>query len=144
MMPSLPLIIMLCHLLSVGWLSWISILFGLWLFTLTLHNLVLSSPWCYLSTLFLVSHALSFLQSFLQVIIFVYHFVWLNVQKYWSFRFFIVAISDLLEVVISRTSSLLLCAVHDILIILLGIHISNTSSLFWIAFVNVHVSEPIE
>ena len=45
--------------------------------------------------------------------------------KYWSFLFFIVVISDLLEIVISRTSSLLLCSVHDILIILLYIHISN-------------------
>ena len=57
-------------------------------------------------------------------------FCLIQCPKYWSFLFFIVIMSDLLEIVISRTSSFLLCSVHDILIILLYIHISNASSLF--------------
>ena len=57
-------------------------------------------------------------------------FCLIKCPKYWSFLFFIVTITDLLEIVISRTSSLLLCSCHDILIILLYIQISNASSLF--------------
>ena len=56
-------------------------------------------------------------------------FCLIKCPKYWSFLFFIVTISDLLEIVISITS-LLLCTVHDILIIHLHTHISNASSLF--------------
>ena len=49
--------------------------------------------------------------------------------KYWHFLFFIVGNKDLVVFAVFKTSSLVLCSVHDTLNILLYAHISKDSNL---------------
>ena len=75
------IIIIWCRLLQAVGLSWISIVSCCMPSSHILHIPVLSIPWCYPSTLFLIFLFLVFHCVFLLAIIFVFHLFVLNAQS---------------------------------------------------------------